>query len=159
MARDLLGIPATSTPAERIFSHAGIMYTKSRNRLLGDAAQALMNLRSWWGGQGLPGVQVPKFDHITGEGEGEEKEKITTQELPKVVEEEDGMMTYQEDAGWEKEFDDMDGESGEGNNQDAERVGNEDMEDVEEGGDGGLAKVKIERWDLMVDEDDSEEEE
>ena len=154
MARDLLGIPATSTPAERIFSHAGIMYTKSRNRLLGDAAQALMNLGSWWGGQGLPGIHVPIFDHTTNEGEeGEEK----TYQLPKVVEEEDGKMTYKEVPGWEKEFDDMNGESGEGNDQDAERVGNEDMEDEEEGGHGGLAKVKIERRDLMVDEDDSED--
>ena len=153
MARDLLGIPATSTPAERIFSRAGIMYTKSRNRLLGDAAQALMNLGSWWGGQGLPGVQVPIFDHTTKE-EGEEEER-TIQQLPKVVEEEDGKITYKEDAGWEKEFDDMDGE---GNNQDAKRVGKEDMEDVEEGGDSDLVKVKIERGDLMVEEDDSEEE-
>ena len=63
MARDLLGIPATSTPAERIFSRAGILYTKNRNRLLGEVAQALMNLGSWWGGQGLPGIQVPVFDH------------------------------------------------------------------------------------------------
>jgi hypothetical protein len=63
MARDLLGIPATSTPAERTFSRAGDIYTRHRKCLHGDAAQALLSLGSWWGIEGLQGVDIPRVKH------------------------------------------------------------------------------------------------
>lgn len=63
MARDLLSIPATSAPSERTFSRAGHIYTKHRKCLHADAAQALLNLGSWWGVEGLPGINVPTFEH------------------------------------------------------------------------------------------------
>jgi len=63
MAKDLLPIPATSAPSERAFSRAANLYSKYRNRLQGDTVRALMNLGSWWGGEGLPGVQVPDIVH------------------------------------------------------------------------------------------------
>ena len=63
MARDLLGTPATSTPSERMFSRAGDLYRKKRNRLSGESAQALLNLGAWWDGQGLPGDDAPTFKY------------------------------------------------------------------------------------------------
>ena len=62
MAHDLFGIPATSTPAERMFSRAGEIFTSHQKCLQEDAARALLNLGSWWGGAGLPGVQPPGLD-------------------------------------------------------------------------------------------------
>src|SRR5271165_6727127 len=59
MARDFFGIPATSTPTERMFSRAGEIYTSHRKCLKEDAVCALLNLGSWWGGSGLPGVNAP----------------------------------------------------------------------------------------------------
>jgi hypothetical protein len=59
MACDLLAIPATSTPSERLFSCAGEIYSSRRKCLHGDTAQALLNLGTWWGGQGLPGLEAP----------------------------------------------------------------------------------------------------
>jgi hypothetical protein len=42
MAIDILNIPATSVPSEQIFSKAGEVVSKSRNRLSKDSIQALM---------------------------------------------------------------------------------------------------------------------
>jgi len=63
MAVDLLGIPATSAPSERIFSKAGEVFRKRQKRLNGNAAQALLNVGSWWGGDILPGVDAPILKH------------------------------------------------------------------------------------------------
>lgn len=63
MALDLLSIPATSTPSERMFSRAGEMYSSRRSRLRGDAAQAILNLGGWWGRQCVPGTSAPIILH------------------------------------------------------------------------------------------------
>ena len=46
MAKDFLGTPATSVPAERLFSRAALTITKSRNRLGDDSIRSLMCLNS-----------------------------------------------------------------------------------------------------------------
>jgi len=63
MGVDMLGIPVTSTPSERLFSKAGEIYSNRRKRLNADAAQALLNISSWWGQNGLPGANAPVLDH------------------------------------------------------------------------------------------------
>jgi len=168
MARDLLGIPATSTPAERMFSRAGLMYTKGRNRLLGEIADALMTLGSWWGGDGLPGIEVPVFYHGTeddeegggeGRGGGEEEGRggegggIDTQQLPKVMKNE-GKLSFLENEGWESEYDDD--ESGEyDDDSKGEQVVKKIMEDVEggKGKDKELEGMEEDVWEDVDDED------
>src|ERR1051326_4263391 len=49
VARDYLSIMATSVPCEQLFSVAGLTITKSRNRLTGKSARALLCLKSWLG--------------------------------------------------------------------------------------------------------------
>jgi hypothetical protein len=47
IARDYLGIPATSAPAERVFSDGADLITKKRGSLCADTIQACMCLKSW----------------------------------------------------------------------------------------------------------------
>ena len=47
MALDVLSIPATSTPAERLFSEAGELISERRNRLLPDTIRAALCLSGW----------------------------------------------------------------------------------------------------------------
>ena len=47
IARDYLCIMATSVPCEQLFSIAGLTITKSRNRLTGKSARAILYLKSW----------------------------------------------------------------------------------------------------------------
>jgi hypothetical protein len=47
LARDYLAIPASSVPAERVFSRAGDLISKKRNRLSRETANMLMCLRYW----------------------------------------------------------------------------------------------------------------
>jgi hAT family C-terminal dimerisation region len=63
MGIDILGIPATSTPSERLFSKAGEIYTSHRKCLQGKTSQALLNLGTWWDVGGLPGVATPVLKH------------------------------------------------------------------------------------------------
>jgi hypothetical protein len=47
MARDFLAIPASSVPSEQLFSQAGDVITKKRNRLLEQSSSAVLLLKSW----------------------------------------------------------------------------------------------------------------
>ncbi|KAA8894533.1 ribonuclease H-like domain-containing protein [Sphaerosporella brunnea] len=47
LARDYLAIPASSVPAERVFSRAGDLISKTRNRLSRETANMLLCLRYW----------------------------------------------------------------------------------------------------------------
>lgn len=47
MTRDFLGIPATSVPTKRLFSKAGLIIRKHRNRLNNKSACLLLCLNSW----------------------------------------------------------------------------------------------------------------
>jgi hypothetical protein len=47
MAKDLLCIPATSVPVECIFSQAGDLISKKRNRLSPETIQKVICLNSW----------------------------------------------------------------------------------------------------------------
>ena len=115
MAKDLLPIPATSSPAERVFSRAANLYSKYRNRLKGDTAQALMNLGSWWGGEGLPGVQVPDIMHP--KVELHQKKKL---QLPLVKINNTGNAILQEINDWDEEISDSELEDEGGDEDDCE---------------------------------------
>ena len=75
------------------------MYSKRRSRLLGDAAQALMSLGSWWGGEGLPGTNVPLYKHPKI-NRGERK----VFKLPMVHINSSGQLILEEEKGWDAEF-------------------------------------------------------
>jgi len=47
IARDYLAIPATSAPAERVFSGGAVLITKKRGSLSDDTIRACMCLNSW----------------------------------------------------------------------------------------------------------------
>ena len=47
MARDHMGVPATSAASERVFSNGGDIITKRRNKLGGDNTRYLLCLRDW----------------------------------------------------------------------------------------------------------------
>lgn len=47
MARDYLAIPATSAPAERVFSMAGNLISKKRGRICSENVRYVLCLRSW----------------------------------------------------------------------------------------------------------------
>jgi hAT family C-terminal dimerisation region len=49
MARDYLSVPGTSVPAEEVFSTAGDIVSKKRNRLVGENIRMLMLPKSWLG--------------------------------------------------------------------------------------------------------------
>jgi hypothetical protein len=48
IARDYLAIPATSAPAERVFSRGADLITKKRGSLNEDTIRACLCLKSWW---------------------------------------------------------------------------------------------------------------
>ena len=116
MARDLLGTPATSTPSERMFSRAGDLYRKKRNRLSGESAQALLNLGAWWDGQGLPGDDAPIFKYRELE---QQQTKAIQLPLVKISK---GVVSLLAVDGWDKDII-------EENSGDCEYASDEDSED------------------------------
>ena len=58
MARDYLGIPATSVPVERAFSGRGGVISKNRWSLHEDTIRACMCLKTWWNGVLLSGCHT-----------------------------------------------------------------------------------------------------
>jgi hAT family C-terminal dimerisation region len=48
MARDYLAIPATSAPAERIFSSAADLITPDRASMTSETINAVMCLKHWY---------------------------------------------------------------------------------------------------------------
>ena len=48
IARDYLAIPATSAPAERVFSGGADLITRKRGSLSEDTIRACLCLKSWW---------------------------------------------------------------------------------------------------------------
>ena len=48
LARRLLAIPATQAQSERTFSDAGLVVTKSRNRLSAENVELMVALRNTW---------------------------------------------------------------------------------------------------------------
>lgn len=61
MARDFFSIQATSVPAERLFSKAGLIIRKHRNRLNHESARTCICLNSWTSCS-LSSVIKEKFD-------------------------------------------------------------------------------------------------
>ena len=155
MARDLLGIPATSTPSERIFSRAGDLYRKKRNRLLGETAQALMGLGAWWNGQGLPGDQVPIFKH-------RELEQLEAKpiQLP-VLQIKKGVVSFIEENGWDRDMiEDDSGDSEydpEEESNDDSLILNEELILKDEKGKRKKFENEGDRDDLEDDESDSDD--
>jgi hypothetical protein len=49
MARDYMSVPASSIPSEQLFSRAGDIITKKRNRLLDSSSGSLLLVKSWLG--------------------------------------------------------------------------------------------------------------
>jgi hypothetical protein len=49
MARDYMSITATSVPSEKLFSRAGNIITKKRNRMLESSCNAILLVKSWLG--------------------------------------------------------------------------------------------------------------
>jgi hypothetical protein len=47
VARDFLAIQATSVPSAQLFSKAGDVVTKKRNRLAPDTVQSILSIQSW----------------------------------------------------------------------------------------------------------------
>lgn len=47
MAQDYLAVPASSVPSEQIFSQAGDIITKKRNRMLDTSCSSLLLIKSW----------------------------------------------------------------------------------------------------------------
>ena len=47
MAKDILAIMATSVPVERMFSEAGLIFSKKRSSLEDDSARALLCTNMW----------------------------------------------------------------------------------------------------------------
>jgi hypothetical protein len=141
MAQDLLGIPATSTPSERMFSRAGEIYTSHRRNMEGDAARALLNLGSWWGLEGLPGINTPIFHPDINLAL---KSNI---HLPLVDEGEYGEFKISDDGGKEEDID-------EALEADAANI-EEDMEDIGSD-DDELDVVEVEDTEVTTAYDEEE---
>jgi len=71
LARRYLAIPASSAPSESIFSIAGDIITKKRNRLSDESFRLILVLKNW----GLPEEILGKLDNYVGEEETREEEE------------------------------------------------------------------------------------
>ncbi len=80
LARRYLAIPASSAPSESIFSIAGDIITKKRNRLSDESFRLILVLKNW----GLPEEILGKSDNYVGE---EETREVETREEEEEEEE------------------------------------------------------------------------
>lgn len=71
IAWDYLSIPASSVPSEHLFSRAGDIITKKRNRLLDTSCSALLLVKSWLS---FPEVEQWELDNEEEVEEGHEAE-------------------------------------------------------------------------------------
>lgn len=55
MARDHMAVPASSAPSEQLFSRAGDVITKKRNRMLESSCSSILLIKSWLG---QPNIEV-----------------------------------------------------------------------------------------------------
>ncbi len=80
LARRYLAIPASSAPSESIFSIAGDIITKKRNRLSDESFRLILVLKNW----GLPEEILGNSDNYVGE---EETREVETREEEEEEEE------------------------------------------------------------------------
>lgn len=62
MARDHMAIPASSVPSEQLFSRAGDVITKKRNRMLEGSCSSILLIKSWLG---QPSIELWEQDMNT----------------------------------------------------------------------------------------------
>jgi hypothetical protein len=87
VARDYAGIPGSSVPSEHVFSRAGDLITKKRNRLAPETADSIMCLRNWLG---LPEITQEERMHFEDALEdGMENEFLVDHYLPEDDDDED----------------------------------------------------------------------
>jgi hypothetical protein len=68
VARDYAGIPGSSAPSERVFSRAGDLITKKRNRLAPETADSIMCLRYWLGMPEVTQEERTRFENSLEDG-------------------------------------------------------------------------------------------
>jgi hypothetical protein len=91
MAFDYAAIPATSVPSERVFSRAGGLITKKRNRLSPKTAHCIMYFRAWIGIKEVFSVDREKKGQSLPEAETLRNETLAG--LPEIVAEESQFKT------------------------------------------------------------------
>jgi hypothetical protein len=68
MARDYMSITATSVPSEQLFSRAGDIITKKRNRMLESSCNAVLLVKSWLGQEDVDLWELEAESDLEGTG-------------------------------------------------------------------------------------------